>query len=540
MSEPQPLQRNFTLTECPLTILWARVAEGLRATLGEATYEIWFAGFSVESVSTDDVVIVAPGSMYAIWVEENFKEVLLSGFQKELPGCRRVVIQVATAAQQAEATKASEAARNITREREIAEASVAASGEGLADAVEVSSKNLGKVKPRVLFETVSEEKLLERGRSVGLVEIFQFENFVPGENSQLAWAAAQAVADKPAKTYQPLFFHSACGLGKTHLLHSIGWESLRLRPKSKVIFVTAERFANDYIDAIQKNSLVAFRRRFREADLLLIDDVQFLGRREGMQREFFHTFNSISDHRGQIVLASDCPASEITELEDRLLSRFQWGLSVEIYRPGLETRAAILRRKRDDWRMAVSDDLIDAIVEQVTGNVRVLEGALIRVAMVATMNEEPIKREDVPSILADLASPEECRSLGMEDIKEAVSEHYSLSLIELNGKGRSARVAQARQVAMYLIRTLTNFPLVEIAACFGRDHSTVIHAVKKIKGQCETSASLKSTVELIRRRLVRDGSGPSSHRRASGRSDASGSGSHNKDSHRRGRGQSLS
>lgn len=540
MSESQPLRQDPTLTECPLTALWTRVGKGLRAGLGEATYEIWFAGFSVDSVADDAVAIIAPGSMYAIWVEENFKEVLLSVFQKEMPGCRRVVIQVATAAQQAEANKAGEMASNLATEKEISDKASGVAWGNQQVPVEGAPKNLGKVKPRVLFETISEEKLLERGRSLGLVEIYQFENFVPGENSQLAWAAAQAVAEKPAKTYQPLFFHSSCGLGKTHLLHSIGWESLRLRPKSKVIFVTAERFANDYIDAIQKNSLVAFRRRFREADLLLIDDVQFLGRREGMQREFFHTFNSISDHRGQIVLASDCPASEITELEDRLLSRFQWGLSVEIYRPGLETRAAILRRKRDDWRMSVSDELIDAIVEQVAGNVRVLEGALIRVAMVATMNEEPVRREDVPGILADLASPAECRSIGMEDIKEAVSEHYTLSMVELNGKGRSARVAQARQVAMYLIRTLTNFPLVEIAASFGRDHSTVIHAIKKIKGQCETSASLKSTVELIRRRLVRDGNSPTSSRRASGRSGTPRSGSSHSEIPRRDQGERLS
>ncbi|MEM9281231.1 MAG: chromosomal replication initiator protein DnaA, partial [Verrucomicrobiota bacterium] len=369
-----------------------------------------------------------------------------------------------------------------------------------------------KLKRKVLVEKISEEKLLERGRAAGLVDIFRFENFVPGENSELAWAAAQAVAQEPGKTYQPLFFHSACGLGKTHLLHGIGWASLRLRPKSKILFVTAEQFANDYINAIQKNSLVSFRKKYREADLLLLDDVQFLGRKDGLQQEFFHTFNSLADLRKQIVLASDCPASEINELEDRLVSRFQWGLSAEIHRPGVETRAAILRSKRDEWNMDVSDDVINAIVERVRGNVRVLEGALIRVAMVATLNENPITPEDVTEILSDVCGSSDSQEVGIEQIKQAVAEHYDLDVSILNGKKRTARVAEARQMAMYLIRTMTELSLVDIAASFGKDHGTVIYAVKRIKSKCETSASLKSTVGLIKRRLVRGGSSVESPR----------------------------
>ncbi len=270
-----------------------------------------------------------------------------------------------------------------------------------------------KLSSRVLVEKVSEKKLLERGRAAGLVEIFRFENFVPGENSELAWAASRAVADKPGKTYQPLVLplllrarenpsSSRDRLGK----------SCGSVPKSKIIFVSAEQFANDYIDAIQKNALVAFRKRFREADLLLIDDVQFLGRKEGLQREFFHTFNRLADNQKQIVLASDCPASEIVELEERLVSRFQWGLGVEIHRPGLETRAAILRRKRDDWKMNVSDEVIGIIVERVRGNVRALEGALIRVAMVTTMNEGPISEAQIAEIIADISGGQETRQVG--------------------------------------------------------------------------------------------------------------------------------
>lgn len=469
-----------------LKSLWKKVSKDLRNELGRPTYDLWFNDFQLSSLKEKQAVILAPGAMYAIWVEENFKSSVLSILQEYVPDCESIHFEVASEEELARVGKPSKKGKKSKKEKAT------------------------KLKKRVLVEKVSEDELLERGRKAGLVEIFRFENFVPGENSELAWAAAQAVANEPGKTYQPLFFHSDCGLGKTHLLHGIGWESLRQRPKSKIIFVTAEQFANDYIDAIQKNSLVSFRKKYREADLLLIDDVQFLGRKEGLQQEFFHTFNRISDRQKQIVLASDCAASEITSLEDRLVSRFQWGMSAEIQRPGLETRAAILRRKRDDWNMLVSDELINAIVERVRGNVRVLEGALIRVAMVATMNDSTIEPSSIDEILEDICGEAESSQLGIDEIKQLVAEHYNLEVSVLNGKQRTARVAEARQVAMYLVRTLTELSLMDIAASFGKDHGTVIYAVKKVKAKCETSTSLKSTVELIKRRLVRGGSSRSS------------------------------
>lgn len=473
-----------------LNTLWTNISNDLRVELGDSTFDLWFGNFQLLAVSPEEVVLIAPGTMYAIWVEENFKTSLISVFQKYLGSCGRIRFQVAV----------------------VAEDDSPDAGEEEGETAARASEGRTKLSPRVLTEKVSEKKLIELGRAAGLVEIFRFDNFVPGENSELAWAASRAVADLPGKTYQPLFFHSACGLGKTHLLHAIGWESLRLRPKSRIIFVTAEQFANDYIDAIQKNALVPFRKRYREADLLLIDDVQFLGRKEGLQREFFHTFNRLADNQKQIVLASDCPASEIVELEDRLVSRFQWGLGVEIHRPGLETRAAILRRKRDDWKMQVSDDLISIIVERVRGNVRALEGALIRVAMVRTMSESPISPEQVAEVIADISGGQETRQVGVEEIKRAVAEHYDIDVQIINGKKRTARVAEARQTAMYLVRTLTDLSLVEVASAFAKDHGTVIYAVRKVKKRCDDSASFKSTVELIKRRLVRGGSAMESPR----------------------------
>lgn len=471
------------LSEELLKTLWKSVSQELRNELGENPFALWFSDFRLSYVGPDGVTLIAPGSMYSIWVEENFKDSLVSTFQKYVTPCDHVHCEVdETAHLDEKRTKKSSKKKK--------------------------KGGVTKLKKPVLVEKISEEKLLERGKAAGLVETFRFDNFVPGENSDLAWAAAQAVAEQPGKTYQPLFFHSDCGLGKTHLLHGIGWESLRRRPKSKIIFVTAEKFANDYIDSIKSSSISTFRKKYREADLLLIDDVQFLGRKDGLQQEFFHTFNSLSDKHKQIVLASDCPASEINALEDRLVSRFQWGLSAEIHRPGIEMRSAILRRKRDDWGNGVSDEIIEAIVERVRGNVRVLEGALIRVAMVAAMNEdEEIRPGDLDKILADMCDGGDCRAVGAKEIKKAVAEHYDLDVKILDGKKRTARVAEARQVAMFLVRKLTDLSLVEIGASFCKDHGTIIHAVKKITSKCETSSSVKSTVELIKRRLVRSGTG---------------------------------
>ncbi len=505
----KPLTLNLSMSDAPQDStpsknlhgdLWQKVSKDLREELGSATFDLWLSKFWIKEILHTEVVLMAPGSMYAIWVEENFENAILDSLRKHIPNCSGVCFEVVS-------TTPNQSPADFEKEETFVD-----------PLVDVSTPTASSSsKKRAVHETIDEDELLKRGRSAGLVEIHRFENFVVGDNSQLASAAAKAVSEKPGSTYQPLFFHSACGLGKTHLLHAIGWESLRLRPKSKIIFVTAEKFANDYIDAIQKNNLSKFRNKYRKADLLLIDDVQFLGRKEGLQREFFHTFNSLSDSRKQIVLASDCPASEINELEDRLVSRFQWGLSVELHRPGFETRAAILRRKRDDWAMDVSDDLINLIVERVQGNVRLLEGALIRVAMVAAMSDSTLTIPELEETLADIAGNEEISQVGVREVQEAVAEHYDLEPEILRGKKRTARVAEARQVAMYLSRELTELSLVEIASGFGKDHGTVIYAVKKIKSRLSSSNSLRSSVELIRRRLVRDRAGSGAARQGASR-----------------------
>jgi len=492
----------------PLASAWRSIQDDIRASLGETVSDLWFSQLGLIESCDGRVVLSAPGSIYPIWIEENFKDQLYSTLAKHLGDIETVDFQVTDSDR--------EATGPIQTVQENGETTSAASGGDRDEPGEGKAKKGKKLKKKkkLVSEKLSEKELPERGREEGLVEIFRFENFVVGDNSELAHAAARAVSDQPGKTYQPLYFYSACGLGKTHLLHAIGWESLCQRPQSVVLYVSAEKFANEFIDALQNNALVAFRKKYREADMLLIDDVQFLERKDGLQREFFHTFNSLIDLRKQIVLASDCPASEINQLEDRLVSRFQWGLTVEIHRPGQATREAILRRKRDDWSLRIDDHTISRIVERVQGNVRLLEGALIRVAMTSTMSEKELTDELIDETLCDMCDTPMVQSVGMREIKEAVAEHYAMEVKVLNSKSRTARVAEARQVAMYLIRTLTDHSLVEIASDFGKDHGTVIYAVKKIKGRLETSSSLKNTIELIRRRLVRGGTGERSRGRS--------------------------
>jgi len=489
-----PLNVSDPLEPQHLEAVWKHFLKDIEPSVGDSAFQRWFADVRLIKAEPEKLVISAPGSIYAIWIEENFKEIVYSTFLKYLSGFDRIVFEIHEPNSDVESSESAAAPESGNRKK----------AKGKKN--EAGNRTL-------IHKEISEDELLRRGRACGLAEIYRFSNFVIGDNCDLAGAAARAVADSPGRTYQPLFFHSASGLGKTHLLHAIGWETIRQRPKSKVLYVSAEKFANDYIDAIQKNSLVAFRKRYREADLLLIDDVQFLGRKDGLQREFFHTFNSISDLQKQIVLASDCPASEIVQLEERLVSRFQWGLTAEIHRPGASTRAAILRRKRDDWNLAVDDELINQVVERVQGNVRLLEGALIRVAMASTMNNGAISPDTVVEILADIQGSDASRHLGMEEIKETVAEHFNVTVNIINGKKRTKNIAEARQIAMYLIRTLTDHSLVEIGANFGKDHASVIYATKRVKEKCAKSDTTKNTVELLRRRLARGGSKTDANRK---------------------------
>lgn len=323
----------------------------------------------------------------------------------------------------------------------------------------------------------------DAGTSLALDPRYTFETFVIASSNRFAHAAAQSVAESPARSYNPLFIYGDAGLGKTHLLHAIGNYVLENFTGRNVRYVTTETYMNEFVDAIRHSSTTAFKRRYRECDVLLIDDVQFMERKESLQEEFFHTFNSLYGASKQIVLTSDRPPKSIATLEDRLRSRFLSGLITEVQPPELETRLAILRTKAEHEQVAVPDDVLEFIATHVKENIRELEGALIRVTAFASLNHQPMSLILAEEVLSDIVSAGQPRRITPQVILDATSETFGFSVEELCGPNRRRPLVTARQVSMYVFRELTDFSYPAIGREFGgRDHSTVMHAVEKIGG----------------------------------------------------------
>jgi chromosomal replication initiator protein len=349
-----------------------------------------------------------------------------------------------------------------------------------------------------------EQAFDRRIKSAGLNPDFTFTAFVVGSNSQFAHAACEAVARKTGVGYNPLFIHGGPGLGKTHLMQAIGQEILLRQPGSRVIYLTCEKFTNEFIDAVRKGDLDKFRRRYRSSDVLLIDDVQFLAGKERSQEEFFHTFNTLLDGRNQVVLTCDRPACEIKSLEPRLVSRFECGLTVEMQPPQMETRLAILRKKSLAWKVRVDESVLIFLAEKIRTNVRRLEGALMRVATFASLAGEAVSVDKVEHLLRDLLREEASRQISIDDIQKAVAEQFDVRLADMTSRRRPASIAFPRQVAMYLSRTMTKGSLVEIGEAFGgRDHGTVIHACKKVCDKIRDEPGVKEVIIGIESRLRR-------------------------------------
>jgi len=330
---------------------------------------------------------------------------------------------------------------------------------------------------------------------------YNFDDFVIGASNRFAHAAANAVAETPAKSYNPLFIYGGAGLGKTHLLHAIGHYVRKLYPRLKVRYVTSEQFTNEFINAIRDDSITAFQRTYRMTDVLLVDDVQFLQSKERTQEEFFHTFNALHNAEKQIVLSSDRPPKQIGQLEDRLRSRFEWGLMTDVQPPDLETRIAILRKKAESDHLGVSDAVLEVIATKVASNIRELEGALIRVSAFASLQRAPADVQMTEYVLKDLFPDGRDRVISVQDIIEEVATYFSISPEELCSASRSRQLVNARQIAMYLTRELTDLSLPRIGRAFGnRDHSTVMHATQKITGlMTERRATYDQVQELTNR-----------------------------------------
>jgi len=331
---------------------------------------------------------------------------------------------------------------------------------------------------------------------------YNFDNFVIGSSNRFAHAAAVAVAEAPAKAYNPLFIYGGSGLGKTHLLHAIGHYAVSLFKGCRVRYVSSEEFTNDFINAIANNRAPQFQARYRDVDILLIDDIQFLQGKDSTQEAFFHTFNTLHDHNKQVVVTSDLPPKQLTGFEDRMRSRFEWGLITDVQAPDLETRIAILRKKASSERIDIGDDVMELMASKVSSNIRELEGALIRITAFSNLNKTPIDLQLAHTVLKDLVLTEDTNVVSPTDIITITATFYRLSIDDLYGSSRSQTIALARQVAMYLSREMTNLSLPKIGQLFGnRDHTTVMYANKKIAELMKERRSIYNQVTELTSRI---------------------------------------
>jgi chromosomal replication initiator protein len=330
---------------------------------------------------------------------------------------------------------------------------------------------------------------------------YTFSSFIRGSGNTLAAAASMAVAESPAKAYNPLFLYGGVGLGKTHLMNAIGHEVFRHRRKARVVYMSAERFTNEMIDSISEAKMNRFRRNYRNVDVLLIDDIQFLANKERTQEEFFHTFNELHGANKQIVISSDRPPRQIPTLEDRLRSRFEWGMIADIQPPDLETRIAILRKKAEQCNVAVSQEVCQLIAEHIRVNIRELEGALTRLIACASLQNRPITLDLAKEVLASISPDSAGQTIDIRQIIEAVCEYFSLSQKDLIGSRRDQKIVRPRHVAMYLCKELTGASYPEIALQFGgKDHTTVLHAYRKVESNL-VDHYYKTSIENIHNRL---------------------------------------
>jgi chromosomal replication initiator protein len=347
----------------------------------------------------------------------------------------------------------------------------------------------------------------EAAAGLSLNRRYTFDTFVIGASNRFAHAAALAIAEAPARAYNPLFIWGESGLGKTHLLHAAGNYAQRLFPGMRVKYVSTEEFTNDFINSLRDDRKVAFKRSYRDVDVLLVDDIQFIEGKEGIQEEFFHTFNTLHNANKQIVISSDRPPKQLATLEDRLRTRFEWGLITDVQPPELETRIAILRKKAQMERLNVPDDVLELIASSIERNIRELEGALIRVTAFASLNKAPIDKSLAEIVLRDLIADASTMQISAATIMAATAEYFDTTVEELRGPGKTRALAQSRQIAMYLCRELTDLSLPKIGQAFGRDHTTVMYAQKKILSEMaerrEVFDHVKELTTRIRQRSKR-------------------------------------
>jgi len=446
--------------------LWTRIDAYLRSRLRAETYERWFAPLRLTSLEGGRLQIASPDRFHRDFVEDNYRQF----FEEFLPQIAGEPLRISFVVD--ETPRPATAARPLLTPLPSMPAVPATAPAPSQDPRDI------RPNPRYTFDT-----------------------FVVGESNRFAFAATQAVSSNPGKTWNPLFIHGDSGLGKTHLLHALAHAICEKQGGGRVAIVSSERYTNDFVEALKKGTVDEFRRKYRECSAFIVDDVQFLAGKDRTAEEFFHTFNDLHDHHVQIVLSSDRSPKELKGLDDRLCSRFEWGMRVRIEPPEFETRAAILKKKAEVEEIDLPDDVTDLLATHVRSNVRELEGALMRLAAFASLKQEPITVPLARDLLSDVIPPEGYRP-PIERIQEVVAAHYGLTVAKLTSASREQKIALPRQIAMYLCRILAEEKLQAIAEKFNKkDHTTVISAIDRVKSLLESDPQLRSAVEALSSKL---------------------------------------
>jgi chromosomal replication initiator protein len=449
--------------------VWQAVLGELQLGISKANFDTWFKNTSILSTEDDVFVVGVPNAFAREWLESRYRQQVKQALQRSIGHTVDVRFVTATTA--------------------------AAARDSYSQAMPPAMDRASRAEPSTPTTTTTATL---NGR-------YTFTTFVVGSSNRLAHAAALSVAERPGHSYNPLFLYGGVGLGKTHLMHAIGQAVLSRHPKKRVAYATSEKFTNEFINAIRGQKTEDFRERYRRIDVLLIDDIQFIAGKEGTQEEFFHTFNAIHEEGKQIVLSSDRAPKAISQLEDRLRSRFEWGLIADISQPDLEMRTAILRAKAEAESVPLPGAVIDFLAQHIVSNIRELEGALTRIVAYATLNAAPVTVDLAQTVLQNILYNPKRQVITTEKILDTVARYYGLEPDLLRGKAREKQIVLPRQVAMYLMREETDAPLLRIGDTLGgRDHSTVLHGCEKIERELAENDEFRREVSALREMLYAD------------------------------------
>ena len=446
--------------DADLKNLWDKTLDIIKSELSEVSFNTWIKSCQPLSVSSDTIKISVPNSFTQDILDKRYKDLVVNSIKAVCSKIYKIEFII------------------------------------MSDAYDKDENNSLEISKSIIVNDEMSSTLNPK---------YTFKSFVIGNSNRFAHAASLAVAESPAKAYNPLFIYGGVGLGKTHLMHAIGHYILASNPKAKVVYVSSEKFTNELINAIKDDKNEEFRNKYRNVDILLIDDIQFIAGKERTQEEFFHTFNALHDANKQIILSSDRPPKEIPTLEDRLRSRFEWGLIADIQVPDFETRMAILKKKADVENLNIANEVMGYIATKIKSNIRELEGALIRIIAYSSLTNREVTVDLATEALKDIISKKQGKNVTISIIQDVVSSYFNLRIEDLKSQRRTRNVVYPRQIAMYLSRKLTDMSLPKIGEEFGgRDHTTVIHAYEKISENLKIDDSLQQTVNDITKKLTQN------------------------------------